>query len=84
MLIHFSSSILCTREIGIYWGALPAAESSFDVEEKARIEELFDDLRRAGITYRPHIWLSTDWFTPDGVIGFAVPFFLAHRRLARR
>jgi len=50
---------------------------------QSRIDELFDDLRRAKIRYRPHIWLSTDWFTPDGVSGFAVPFFLAHRRLAR-
>jgi hypothetical protein len=29
------------------------------------------------------VWLSHDWFTPDGVPGFAVPFYLAHRRLAR-
>jgi hypothetical protein len=29
------------------------------------------------------VWLSTDWFTPDGLTGFAVPFYLAHPRLAR-
>jgi hypothetical protein len=27
--------------------------------------------------------LSDDWFTPDGVTGFAVPFYLAHPRLVR-
>ena len=33
--------------------------------------------------FRPYVWLSTDWFTPDGLSGFAIPFFLAHPRLAR-
>ena len=32
---------------------------------------------------RPHYWLSDDWFTPDGVPGIAVPFYLAHPRLAK-
>ena len=50
---------------------------------QSRIRQLHDELRRAGLRFRPHVWLSTDWFTPDGVIGFAVPFFLAHPRLAR-
>ena len=30
---------------------------------------------------RPHYWLSDEWFTPDGVPGVAVPFYLAHPRL---
>jgi hypothetical protein len=50
---------------------------------QSRIKQLYDELRRAGIKFRPHIWLSTDWFTPDAITGFAVPFFLAHPRLAR-
>ena len=33
--------------------------------------------------FRPHYWLSDEWFTPDGVPGIAVPFYLAHPRLAR-
>jgi hypothetical protein len=32
---------------------------------------------------RPHYWLSDEWFTPDGVPGVAIPFYLAHPRLAR-
>ena len=32
---------------------------------------------------RPHYWLSDEWFTPDGVPGVAVPFYLAHPRLAK-
>ena len=47
-----------------------------------RIERLHVELQRAGLRFRPYVWLSTDWFTPDGHTGFAVPFFLAHPRLA--
>ena len=50
---------------------------------ESRVGHLHDSLARRGLRFRPHVWLSTDWFTPDGVIGFAVPFFLAHPRLAR-
>lgn len=49
----------------------------------ADLAQLDDDLSRAGLRFRPHVWLSTDWFTPHGVPGFAIPFFLAHPRLAR-
>jgi hypothetical protein len=28
------------------------------------------------------VWLSTEWFSPDGIPGFAIPFYLAHPRLA--
>ncbi len=47
------------------------------------IRELEDDLRRRGIRFRPHYWLSTDWFTPNGVPGIAIPFYLAHPALMR-
>jgi hypothetical protein len=48
-----------------------------------RVERLYAELRGAGLRFRPYVWLSTDWFTPDGATGFAIPFFLAHPRLAR-
>jgi hypothetical protein len=32
---------------------------------------------------RPHYWLSDEWFTPDGIPGVAIPFYLAHPRLSR-
>ena len=35
------------------------------------------------IRFRPHCWLSDEWFSPDGVPGIAIPFYLAHPRLAR-
>jgi hypothetical protein len=48
-----------------------------------RLARLQRELDRAGLRFRPSVWLSTDWFSPDGVPGFAIPFFLAHERLTR-
>lgn len=48
-----------------------------------RLNRLGRELQRAGLVYRPYAWLSTDWFTPDGLTGFAIPFYLAHPRLVR-
>jgi hypothetical protein len=47
------------------------------------VERLHDDLERRGLRFRPRVWLSTEWFSPDGVPGFAMPFYLAHPRLRR-
>jgi len=45
------------------------------------IERLYRELAMKGIRIRPHCWLSQEWFSPDGIPGIAVPFYLAHRRL---
>lgn len=42
-----------------------------------------EELKRRSLRLRPHFWLSTEWFTPDGVPGVALPFYLAHPRLKR-
>ena len=46
-----------------------------------RLEALGHELDKRGLDFRPHAWLSNEWFTPDGVAGFSVPFYLAHPRL---
>lgn len=51
------------------------------VEE--RIAQLYEELAERGISFRPHCWLSDEWFSPDGVPGIAIPFYLAHPRLIR-
>lgn len=48
-----------------------------------RIEELYEELEARGFDFRPHFWLSDGWYTPDGVPGVAIPFYLAHPRLIR-
>jgi len=45
------------------------------------IERLYRELATRGIRFRPHCWLAEEWFSPDGVPGIAIPFYLAHRRL---
>src|SRR4029077_3190031 len=47
------------------------------------VQQLYRDLAQRGIGVRPHVWLSEEWFSPDGVPGIAVPFYLAHPRLER-
>lgn len=48
-----------------------------------RVERLYEELELRGLKFRPHVWLAEEWFSPDGVPGIAIPFYLAHPRLAR-
>lgn len=48
-----------------------------------RIAQLYRELEARGLAFRPHCWLSDEWFSPDGVPGIAIPFYLAHPRLAK-
>src|SRR3984893_9964670 len=50
-------------------------------ELEQAIERLYRELEMRGIRFRPHCWLAQEWFSPDGVPGIAIPFYLAHRRL---
>ena len=55
--------------------------SGTDLE--VRIAQIGAELDARGLAFRPHYWLADEWFTPDGIPGVAVPFYLAHPRLAR-
>src|SRR6185436_8892080 len=50
---------------------------------RRRIRKVERELKRRGLRFRPRYWLSDEWFTPDGVPGVAIPFYLAHPRLAK-
>lgn len=48
------------------------------------LRRLQDELEQRGLhRFRPHAWLSSEWFSPDGIPGIAIPFYLAHPRLKR-
>jgi len=47
------------------------------------IRRLRSALRARDIFLEPHFWFSDEWFSPDGVPGIAIPFYLAHPRLER-
>jgi hypothetical protein len=52
-------------------------------ELESRIAEINAELEARGLSFRPFYYLSDEWFTPDGVPGIAIPFYLAHPRLAK-
>ena len=45
------------------------------------LNRLRAELEHRGLRFQPHAWLSEEWFSPDGIPGIAVPFYLAHPRL---
>jgi hypothetical protein len=45
------------------------------------VRRLNRELAARGIDLAPHCWLALEWFSPDGIPGIAVPFYLAHPRL---
>ncbi len=48
-----------------------------------RIDQLHAEIAERDIPFKPHCWLSDDWYSPDGIPGIAIPFYLAHPRLMR-
>jgi hypothetical protein len=47
------------------------------------VARLHEEMARKALRLRPHVWLSNEWFSPDGIPGIAIPFYLAHPRLMR-
>lgn len=47
------------------------------------VDELHGELEERGLRLKPHAWVSEEWFSPGGVSGFAVPFYLLHPRLMK-
>jgi len=47
------------------------------------VRQVGAELGERGLRFRPHVWVSTEWFSPDGVPGIAIPFYLVHPRLLR-
>lgn len=47
------------------------------------VRRLYRELHARDVPFEPHIWLADEWFSPDGVPGIAVPFYLVHPRLER-
>jgi hypothetical protein len=45
------------------------------------IAGLYEELEARDLKVQPHFWLSNEWFSPSGVPGIAIPFYLAHPRL---
>ena len=61
--------------------------NSFDLvlpkKYQEQIDLLYKKLKAKKILWKPHFWLSNEWFSPDGVGGMAIPFVLSHPRLTK-
>lgn len=75
-----------------HWASLPDerlldlrfSELDANVEGSALeplVHQMWGELEQRGLKLKPHVWVSTEWFSPDGVPGIAVPFYLVHPRL---
>lgn len=41
----------------------------------APLKQLYRELEQKALRFCPHVWLSDEWFCPDGIPGFGIPFF---------
>lgn len=65
---------------------LPIAELNLKFEDTPLVamrDQLHQELTDRGVKLKPHCWLSDDWFSPDGIPGIAMPFYMAHPRLMK-
>jgi hypothetical protein len=49
----------------------------------SHLQQLRKELKKQHILLNPHTWISDEWFSPDGVAGFAIPFYLLHPTLTK-
>src|ERR1041385_5985204 len=47
------------------------------------VDALREELKERDIRLQPHAWISSEWFSPEGTPGIAIPFYLAHPRLMK-
>ena len=50
---------------------------------EGRIAQLRAELEARDLRFPIHFYISDEWFTPDGTVTMAVPFYLTHPRLER-
>ena len=48
-----------------------------------RVTQLLAELKSRNFIFAPHVWLSDEWYCPDGIPGIAIPFYLVHPRLRK-
>ncbi len=49
----------------------------------SRTDQLRQEISERGLNLPVHFYLADEWFTPDGSIAIAIPFYLAHPRFEK-
>lgn len=62
------------RDLGVSWRRAWVAPV---------VRQVLGELAARDLRASPHVWVSDEWFSPDGVPGVAIPFYLLHPRLMR-
>ena len=75
------SSLGDERLLDLRFGDLDATVEGSALEPL--VHDVWSEMEQRGLRFKPHVWVSTEWFSPDGVPGIAVPFYLVHPRLLR-
>jgi len=52
-----------------------------DSSLKLWVDDFFEELKIKELPLKPKLYLGDEWFSPEGVVAIAIPFFLAHPRL---
>ncbi len=47
------------------------------------VDRLQEELWNHKLHVKPNVWLSSEWFAPDGIVGIGIPFYLADPKLMR-
>jgi len=50
---------------------------------EGRIKQVQAELEARELRFPMHFYISSEWFTPNGTVSMAVPFYLTHPRLER-
>lgn len=50
-------------------------------ELEDRVKTFYSELEGKGIDFKPKLYLGDEWFSPEGMLAIAIPFYLAHPRL---
>jgi hypothetical protein len=67
--------------MGLRMADLPLQIEGTALEEL--LKRLGSELEARGLILPIHFYISTEWFTPDGMTSMAVPFYMTHPRLER-
>lgn len=47
------------------------------------LAQLKKEIEKKGLSFKPHFWISDEWFSPDTMPGIAIPFYLFHPKLIK-